>query len=64
MSETSSSEINEDEGLLGRKRGIRRTNDYKRNIIKKARVKGTPYVNWAGKEISAKNTANSINIEW
>lgn len=51
--------------FVGRKRGVRRTDDYKRNIIKKkARVKGTPYVNWAGKEISAKNTANSINIEW
>lgn len=49
--------------VRGRKRGIRNPDDYKRNIIKKARVKGTPYTNWSGNLVSARNDC-PINLNW
>lgn len=36
-----------------RKRGVRRTEEYKAEVIKKARVKGTAYRNWKGKDVPA-----------
>lgn len=37
-----------------RKRGIRNDENYKRNIIKKARVQGKAYVNYKGKAVEAR----------
>lgn len=43
-----------------RKKGIVRGDSYRRNIIKKAKVKGQGYVNWAGKSVEGK-TPGSTN---
>jgi hypothetical protein len=47
-----------------RKRGIRHTEDYKRNVIKKARVGKRLYTNWNGLLVPAKNAPDTIKVNW
>lgn len=56
-----------EEGLEQRKRkkGVRHDNEYKRNVIKNAKVKGTEHVNHRGQRVRAKNDHfNLIRINW
>lgn len=48
-------EIEDEAAPLKRKRGIRNTSEYKREIIKKCRVKGTAYKRWSGALVPAIN---------
>lgn len=37
-----------------RKKGVLNTAEYKREVVKRARVKNIPYTDWKGKERAAK----------
>ncbi|GFU67115.1 hypothetical protein TNCV_3675291 [Trichonephila clavipes] len=60
MSESSSEGSEECRLTRKRKRGVRRTEEYKRNRIKKARLSGTSHENWNGNIVPAKHSVESI----
>lgn len=43
----------EDQPKPKRKKGVKNTGNYKRNVIKKARLHGVAYVNYSGKPVPA-----------
>lgn len=57
MSDSSSSEIGDPPEPI--KKRQRRPETYKRNIIKKSKVKGLEHMNWKGKVVAARATGPS-----
>lgn len=43
-----------------RKKGVIKSELYKRNSIKRAKVKGEEHVNWAGKKIQEKKPGSTV----
>lgn len=45
-----------------RKRGVKHQEDYKVNVVKKARVKGTDYINHANKSVPKRKTGEECRL--
>lgn len=48
---SSDSDDNKPEPSTKRKRGVRRTSEYKSEVIKRARLQGAAYTNWKGRNV-------------
>lgn len=42
-----------------RKKGVVNEDKYKRNVVKKAKIKGVEHVNWSGKLVPAKQPGST-----
>lgn len=46
-----------------RRRGVSHTENYKRNVVREARVKGQEYVSYSGREVAGKSKPNNISCK-